>query len=518
MKKRHKLSPSVIRTILITIITVLTFGIFIGILSIKLNNPYHVSLYNYESYLSKKIIDKVKKNYSYHVFTEINEFTKAINTEKAVAGVGSDHQIAQLILENKIKKINFERIFGTNNKEKIYEFYSPIVREHLDKFDKWIIEEVKRNNPDNIKNGMKNGIFLPYLVYNEDGIIQGAEIDGQEGVDSFYQYLVPYFIQDKVIAYNINNKYRPHLKDIENIQFENTDWTTILKTLINKHNYNRTYWTNSYLDNAMIGQFYAHESGKENYIVDNKVVDITDENYKKILNYFTEFVYETTGATIKENDRNKLVTNGLELVNEIIEPASTKADIAIMYNGDSLDSYFSEDNFSKLTDTQIKYIRPHNNYVLLDAWIISKSTNDDESNKLLDFMKENILMGSNETEENITNHFFEHLLKNINANLSIEEYLKPENFSKYYDTYKDSFDFLPVIQNFDAINYTPAYLNVNNFLNKYYFKNADGTDDLIAKDIFTISNTDQVNHQIYQPINLKLKTKIVDYYYQITKS
>jgi spermidine/putrescine ABC transporter substrate binding protein len=62
--------------------------------------------------LSPKIIKKIKQNYNYKEFKEINEFSQALNAERAIAGVGSDFQAAQLIIDNKIKKLDFTQIYG----------------------------------------------------------------------------------------------------------------------------------------------------------------------------------------------------------------------------------------------------------------------------------------------------------------------------------------------------------------------------------------------------------------------
>ena len=53
----------------------------------------------------KKIIEELE-------FKEINEFSQALNAERAIAGVGSDFQAAQLIIDNKIKKLDFTQIYG----------------------------------------------------------------------------------------------------------------------------------------------------------------------------------------------------------------------------------------------------------------------------------------------------------------------------------------------------------------------------------------------------------------------
>ncbi|SGA03053.1 Hypothetical lipoprotein (MG045 family) [Mycoplasmopsis arginini] len=129
-----------LKLILLSIFTSLLFLFFVIILFLKLSNPYKVSIYNYESYLNKDIINKVKKDYSYHVFTNLDEFTRAIKNKKAVAGVSSDYQIARLILENKLKKINFQKAFNityndNNKKEIIMNLYTKEVKKQFDFYD-----------------------------------------------------------------------------------------------------------------------------------------------------------------------------------------------------------------------------------------------------------------------------------------------------------------------------------------------------------------------------------------------
>ena len=563
MKKSWKFGAHKTRIILLSILTVFLFFIFALILAIKIVNPYKVSIYNYESYLSRNVIQKIKTKYSYHTFGEINEFTKAINSNKAVAGVGSDHQIAQLVIEGKLRKVNLEKVFGKEYdktkyrtyKDYVYHFYEDILQKHLDEFHQKIIDEIKKINPENkiqFGSGLNSKkLAMPYLV-DEDGkrwdpkgtkkpIAFEADSDLSKP-DYCYDFLVPYLLQDKVIAYNTNKKYRPHLTNIDTIDMKNKEkWLDIMKELINKiHNYKKVNWTNSFLDNTMIGQFYAQEQGLKQYIdKNNKVSPLTLENYREIIDYFIEFVEKATGKSIKDPNYNKLVTDGLELVNDIIEPKPTKPDISIMYNGDALDSYYANDNFGVLNKPQIKYKRPKNNYLLLDAWIVSNNVSDKETDRLMYFFNKYVFHGYNWEKEKFILKYFKKVYENLmtNDHSLKQEYLKhlfenndvnkPKNiqnidktfFKKYYDAFKDSFNFAPTVESFDAVNYTTGFKLLNQFLREHYFLKDDLTHDETARDIFTISNDPtKIIHQSYQPINLKLRTAINDYYFSKTKS
>ena len=536
------------KIILWSVLSVLLFSFFIFILIARIMSPFKVSIYNYESYLSLNVISKIKKEYSYHTFGEINEFTKAINTNKAVAGIGSDHQIAQLIIDNKIQKFDLKKIFGEDKENKfggdykkyIYSYYEEILAKHLDNYDKKIIEIIQQKNPNNIKN-------RAHLIYQNEVDEKNKanpiayDADGDGKADYFYEYLVPYFIQDKLIVYNTNTKYKPHLKDLDSIEADLNNketWLDIIQTLIKKHNYKRVHWTNSYLDNAMIGEFYATEENKKNYLNNGIVENLTMNNYREIIDYFVEFVQEATGHSIKDANYNKLVTSGLDLVHDIIEPTTTKADIAIMYNGDALDSYYAEDNFASLKDVQINYKRPKNNYMLLDAWIISKTVSKHEVDKLTDFLRDNVLVGTTYTKEDFHKKYFYNVFNKISATNKYTEdilmnhlfndndFLKPKDvneldkkfFKENHEIFQDSFDFCDATENFNAVNYTPALSNLNRFLEKFYFKDENLEDDQVAMDIFKIENSSKVYHQSYQPLDLKLRTAMNDYYFEKTKS
>ncbi|ACF07415.1 Uncharacterised protein [Metamycoplasma arthritidis] len=532
--KKNKLSPHAVRIILITFLVIVTCGLFFVAFAVKIKNPYQVSIYNYESYLSKKIIGDIKKKYSYHEFSEVNEFTKAINKQKAVAGIGSDHQIAQLILDQKIKKINFNKVYEDYSSEKLLANYPKILRSHLEKYEQWIISKIKKENPTNDKS-------RPHIVYDQDDSskIIGFEADMKPGVDHFYEYLIPYFMQDKVIAYNINKKYRDHLKDIDSIVFKDTNWLTIIKTLVEKHNYKHISWTSSFLDNAMIGQFYATESKIKNYLISGKITQLDNKNYKEVFDHFFNFVKEATGRDIRDVRTNKLITSGLELVNDIIEPSNQRADIAVMYNGDAVDSFYAKDNFEVLGDQQqIKYVRPKNNYMLLDAWIVSNAISDKDSDDFLEFGSKHIFKGSNLSMQELEKEYINQVYKNLveedgskskyyeenlfknkdNNEIKTLEEISKSFYEENYDVFKDSFDFNPSVANFDAVSYTPTYEGIIDFVKKYYFLKSDKKPNQEVVDLFSIEDNPNINRQIYQPLDLELRNKVTDYYYQKTKS
>ncbi|WP_427902716.1 hypothetical protein [Metamycoplasma alkalescens] len=538
------------KLILFSISIAILFLLFFIILFAKLSNPYRVSIYNYESYLGKEIINKIKKNYSYHVFKNLDEFTRAIKNKKAVAGVSSDYQIAQLILENELKKINFKKVYGieyedNNKKEVISALYTDEVNKQFAYFDNWLINEIKKINPENKKN-------KPYIFYNEKKQAIGFDINNDGQIDNFYEFLIPYFTLDKMIVYNPENsqiakKKRNNLKENQNFADikDGKTWLETIKKLTNKYKKPRIYWTNWFLDNTMIGQFYAHD--KKNDQKENDIwKEFNKDNYKDILNDFNEFVINSTGSSIKDINRNKLVTDGQELVSSIIEPNTGKADIAIMYNGDALDAYYGQDNFASLPEkNNISFVRPKDTYMNIDAWIISKDTSDSQANLLLSVLNENLYADTNKKTKELENQYLNNVFNNLKNKQPIKEteFLKnlfdnddinqAKNlekidagfFKENYEEFQNAWDYdnLPHLMNFHQINYSPSFKNIKNFLKKWYFLDDEKNPDKKALNIFDLvesaaNDQAKINFRAYQPLNLELKTKMIEYYYQITNS
>ncbi|TPE57775.1 hypothetical protein FJO69_01070 [[Mycoplasma] falconis] len=402
---RSKIWKSIIAifTVIAFIAIVLTAILFKGL------NKYRPSIYNYESYLSPNIITKLKKEYNYKEFKEISEFSQALNQEKAIAGVGSDFQAGQLIIDKKIKKINFEKIYGvgTNNWNLRKNFYTPNVIEHIEELDNMVLLNIEEKKKNNEKVGFwsdgKNYLSLPKGIYaDSENINEYVEKLKEENFkkygdpyDHFYDYILPYYSQDKGFAYNINETTRPNL-NIESVkkqledQSEKLSWIEIANILKN-NNYKHFGWTNAYIDNLMIGAITYGENWKEIFTkkVNGKdLFNFNNDNYKLAIDSFNKFVKYASGASIRDTQYNFFSSDGLELLNFLIEPKTGRSDVAIVYNGDALDAYYSSDNFSSVEEGKIRFIRPKNNYILMDNWILSNGLSEKDSDAFLETLKD----------------------------------------------------------------------------------------------------------------------------------
>lgn len=209
-------------------------------------------------------------------------------------------------------------------------------------------------------------------------------MDFDDKPDHIWEYIVPYYSQDKGIAYNLDNSIRSHLKKLNELKEELEDKSTKLSweqiiNVLKEHNYERFAWTDAYYDNLMISSIY------QNNIEYNK---ITDKNYKSAINYFVDFVEKVSGNSIQNTEYNFISDDGLLLADHLIEPKQKRSDAAILYNGDALDAYYSNDNYKSIKSNMIRFIRPKENFMLLDCWIISKNLFNEYSNKSLKTLSE----------------------------------------------------------------------------------------------------------------------------------
>ncbi|WP_051590865.1 type 2 periplasmic-binding domain-containing protein [Mycoplasmopsis felifaucium] len=160
--------------------------------------------YNYQSYMDPFIIEKLNKKFEYKEFGTINEFSKAILTHKTAGGIGNDGQAAKLIIndytgKSKLRKFtvkDFKKIYGQNwndalsVSENLKQILTPIVFNHLASYDQYF-EDIPIYEPNGKPKLKADGTQF----YNKD-------YENNEDKIHLYNYFIPYFAQDMVIAYN----------------------------------------------------------------------------------------------------------------------------------------------------------------------------------------------------------------------------------------------------------------------------------------------------------------------------
>ncbi|WP_033161170.1 type 2 periplasmic-binding domain-containing protein [[Mycoplasma] collis] len=463
MKKNKK--------IFLWIIFIFTFLFAFSFLTIyKIKRPYRPLIMNYQSYLEPDIQKNIEKDFSYQEFSEINEFEKLLQDNRTIGGVSSDFAIVQKIKKNLLKKVDYAYLFK-DNKELSEKFaskelkirkqaFTSLVRNetinHLDKFNKFLYK---------IENNQKK--------YDLDN-------DGEN--DELWEYIIPYYVQDKVIAYTTGNyksndkliPLKKHLKKLDEntrkdiqengITFDEFTVEAIIDKL-QKYGYNNFAWTEAVRDNLLLGSENIALKNNNPSLYSGQVSQ--DENslffYKKQIDEFIELIEKVSKKKFSDHNFNFFTSDGLELLTSIID-TNKNPSVAYLYNGDAIDAFYSNDNFSNIEDGQaIKIIRPKNNLVLMDGWVFSKNISKEHEQKLLNHLYENIY----KDEDKSIDEMLSKILVNKKYNYiqdENEKRIKQENTAISID-----FNQLAPFKNFDYINYTPTFKNSFEILKKLYF-------------------------------------------------
>lgn len=450
-------------------------------------------LMNFEAYLSEDAIKEIQKNFQYKVFSELNEFSRAVESERVVGGVASDFEIARLAIGNKISKVKYDKILrnipelqveetramafeenGMLKKTIVSKYLRTETMEHMDSYNDYLIDmKGKRIDHDN---------------------------DGR--ADEMWEYMLPYYIQDKVLAYTsgvyekggvdsegneitvpLRRQSYAALSDEEKekgIRFDEQTFSAIGKKLVSKK-FNKFTWTEASRDNLLIGS----EAKNAQPVSSDGIYSgyVTPQNYISMIEGFLEVVKNGTGRPVSDISRNRFLSSGNDILQSLINPNSD-SDVGVMYNGDALDALYSRDNFSSVPDGQIKYIRPKNNITLLEGWVFAKANNFDLNKKIYDALYNSIYKGIDYTEEAlfakiakwVQTPFF---IKNSDGkfvfetkkNDGVEKVIWEKNGQKNY-ALTINYSTVPVLRNFDYMNYTPSWRSDFNLIKKLYFNDA----------------------------------------------
>ncbi|UWV77909.1 hypothetical protein NW070_00385 [Mycoplasmopsis cynos] len=247
--------------------------------------------------MSKVNEAKINQSFDYKTFNEIDEFTVGLINNKAIAGIGSDFQTINLIKKGYIKKVNFEKLLNrkindsNELKQILQKIYTPIVFKHLESYD----EELKTDEFGNLYNKPKH----------------------------LWEYFVPYFQQDGVIAYNSlkasdkSNEFISNEKIIENYKkvinkssitnFKDNikpySLFNILNTLKN-NNYNNLVITDAVRVNMLYGSPYKFTNNK---IVSNYGSIVNENNYKILVDSFIDLIQNSTNKKIDDKQFHSMV-------------------------------------------------------------------------------------------------------------------------------------------------------------------------------------------------------------------
>ncbi|TNK81791.1 hypothetical protein C4M97_00325 [Mycoplasmopsis pullorum] len=392
--KNKSIFKNISKKIYIPCFAVLGVGVvLVSTVAYKLTHKYKPNFYNYKSYISQNNMKEISKTIDYKQFFEINDFTNAIVNNRTIGGIGSDFQVTSLIKKGFLKPLDFEKIFKLdykiNSKEELKQtlksVYSPVVWKHLESYDHmletdWRGEDLRDSNGEKIH---------------------------------LWEYFLPYYVQDATIVWNptkIQNSFDSisdeeldtNLAGIDQFSGLNDSHSifNILNTLKNKGVTNFSF-TDALRDNLLYGSSFI-STGE---IDANKKPIITDEYfegtvlgerdnqneserynlnwyYKNLIKDFSNLILDSTGHKVTNSNNINFTADGLELLTKIISPGNGEKQYqaGLLYNGDALDAYYSEDNFEDVPEGTIKYLKPSKNILLVDGVImmkdLSKSTEE----------------------------------------------------------------------------------------------------------------------------------------------
>ncbi|RIV16259.1 hypothetical protein [Mycoplasmopsis gallopavonis] len=358
--------------------------------SYKISHPFKPSFYNYKSYMSDDNQDYLRETFQYKAFDEINEFSKSLINNKAVAGIGSDFQAINLIKEGLITQIDYSVLLDdpsltTNDKIKsaLRKLYRPEIWNHLESYNKYLKEDPN--------------------TYNYE----------------FWQFFVPYYSQDAIVGYNIQKLKIPNELKKDNsdeLDFDKAaqkmnlpknkshEMINILKSL-QKVGVKHYTITDAIRDNMLYAtSYWKLPDGSR--VSDRFTGEVSNKTYLEMLNYFGDLIKDGTGFAIKDSNAISLKGDSLEIIRDLLNPNFKSYSASIMYNGDAMNAYYSDEHFSELEPKkQVRGIKPKHNILLVDGLVVAKATSLQNRNRYLKVL-------SNSIYENLKNKH--HQIKETN--------------------------------------------------------------------------------------------------------
>ena len=427
------------KLILFIIASIVSLGLIILVFTIKFTNPYKPSFYSYSAYADAATMRDINKSYTYKEYATAKDFEYAFENNKAIAGVTSDYSIISLINNGKIAPIR-KQVQEINKLENPWESYwSETSVEQMNSYNNFITKETQEK------------LNVEYPEYKE-------EANGNNYVFKFSDFVVPYFINDRVIAIDTKKVLgKINITDINNEFKFDTIHPTLVEALqkIDKEASNdiKIQWTKNERENVSMGSTKNDPKNQWSTKID-------ENNYEELLNNFVFMVEEGTKAKISDVKKNLFDSDSDIILNNLINPAS-KINVAIIYNGDALDAYYGHDNFKDIEDgDRVRIVRTKYTLRILDCFVVSSSINKKERYNLLKDFNKTLFNGM----------FF-----------SIEDFEKNEN----------PFEIEGMMRIFDYVNYTPAAKNIDQYVYENYFKDEEGKQDEIARSIYKVSTTNE---------------------------
>lgn len=438
-------------------------------------NKSSMEFWNYEDYMDEDMISQVDQVFSYSQFGDLPQFREALKNETAAGGIGSDYFNAKLAKDGMIQKIDFSRLYGIDTDRSKW---AGILENYYSK-ESWA------------------------LMKSFDGYM--GDVDGDAVPDHLWEYMAPYFIQDKVVAVNINRLDANNAKLVAALNGKTLSETTqeefeqLFPTKTYKGILDRlkefgagTLVVNNYMrDNMMIGsELTGHFTG-------NPIVPAADgsDDFGKSLAKAKEQIDGLT--TTLSGWKKSWPTSGVETLESLINnDKNANAQVALMYNGDALYAWNGGEDTDDNPDNdnpkagQIRIVTPDNPTFLLDGFVISNkiANNPVEMDRIYNVGRNVLYKGANTTYKGTDPKTFGYTSENN------------------------------IFKNFDSVGYTPAFEQLYEYCDENYFDK-----DEIGKYIYSstrrgagivpANGTPKLDeNHVTWPLDDKLESQIEQYY------
>lgn len=378
-----------------------------SLLSVSSNS---IVIGNFQSYMSPTLMDSLNKDYdiNWQYYSSNAEIPTYIQNKTLDIAVATNNMVGQLIVQDSIQKIEWERFNITTPSGTI----------------------------------VKNYNDLKEIVTPATWSL--CEIIGQLiGIENLLEYCIPYFSQDLVFGYN-----GPIITDFDlkpNCNF-NDIFSYITDTSIPN---NRFLENNSsvmmikdartvfdicnLIDGKNINPQDAIISINNKNNNSSPTIDEMNEIYNSIYNYYSGI---SNKNIITFNSDSNIVLNKF---------ANNEINGAFFYNGDAIYSLMGGDSISiadEYTDQQIDewtnnkhVIIPEQNFIAMDAFVISKTLDSSKKDQVYNIIK----------------------------SISLD-------FDNLFEVDQEDNFLSPTMQNFDYVNYTPCYSQLYDYVINTYFK------------------------------------------------
>ncbi|EIE41850.1 hypothetical protein MCANUFG4_02166 [Mycoplasmopsis canis UFG4] len=379
-----------IRNVFILVFSMIGAFIVAIILGYKLNTPFRPAFFNYKSYISKLNHDTINEKFEFKTFNEVDEFTIALNNNKAIAGIGSDFQVIDLIKRGFIQKINFEKLLNINKKieskdqlkEILKNIYTPTVFHHLESYDPELLTDSQGNKFDEPKHLWE--YFVPY--FHQDGVVAINPLKTTKKVEKEFNSIFSENYEELKKTTKLTN-FNEKVKELSLFNILNT---------ISKNGYQKLLITDAVRVNMLYGSPYQI---KNNEIHSNYGEITTEENYKVLVDSFVDLISKSTGNPI-ESDIFSFSGDGQEVLRTLLDATRKDVNAAIMFNGDALDAYYSEDNglniknkngeIIPIPDGTIEAYKFSENIIFVDGLVVANNITNNSEDVLYETLRNSI--------------------------------------------------------------------------------------------------------------------------------